>query len=93
MNDKVYTVNTVYFWSDLSAGLREIYRILKDGGVFVNSVYSREWLNKLPYTWVGFAKYSLDELTQAGEQCGFTVQIKPIANGKSYCVIYTRRID
>jgi ubiquinone/menaquinone biosynthesis C-methylase UbiE len=88
--DKIYTVNTVYFWSDLSACLCEIHRILKNGGVFVNTVYSREWLEKMPFTRLGFAKYNLDEFTQAGEKCGFTVQAKPITNKKSYYLIYRK---
>jgi len=32
--DKVYTVNTIYFWQDLSVGLSEIKRVLKPGGIF-----------------------------------------------------------
>ncbi|MDR3121171.1 MAG: class I SAM-dependent methyltransferase [Clostridiales bacterium] len=31
--DKAYTVNTVYFWSSLDAGLADIWRILKPGRV------------------------------------------------------------
>jgi ubiquinone/menaquinone biosynthesis C-methylase UbiE len=88
--DKVYSINTVYFWDDLSAGLSEIYRILGNGGVFVNAIYSREWLDKMSYTRTGFAKYSIDELVLAGEKCGFSVQVVPIARGKSYCLIYAR---
>jgi ubiquinone/menaquinone biosynthesis C-methylase UbiE len=89
--DKIYTVNTVYFWDDLTAGLTEIHRILKDGGVFANAIYSREWLSKLSYTIIGFAKYSLDELTAAGEQLGFTVRVIPIEKNKSYCLVYEKR--
>lgn len=37
-----------------------------------------------------FAKHSLDELQQAEEQCGFVMRIVPIANGKSYCTVYTK---
>jgi SAM-dependent methyltransferase len=89
--DKVYTINTVYFWDDLMAGLSEIYRILKDDGVFINAIYSREWLDKLSYTRTGFAKYALDELTQVGERCGFAVDVEPISKGKSYCIIYKKQ--
>jgi SAM-dependent methyltransferase len=88
--DKVYTVNTVYFWSDLSAGLAEINRIISNGGVFINTVYSKEWLGKLAYTRVGFAKYGIDELVQTGEQCGFSVRATSIVKGKSYCLVYKK---
>ncbi|MDR0917435.1 MAG: class I SAM-dependent methyltransferase [Oscillospiraceae bacterium] len=85
--DRVYTVNTVYFWSDLDAGLAEICRVLKRGGVFVNAVYTREFLDGLRYTKRGFAKYSPEELAAAGERSGFSVEIVPIASGKAYCVV------
>ncbi|MDR2088022.1 MAG: class I SAM-dependent methyltransferase [Clostridiales Family XIII bacterium] len=88
--DTVYTVNTVYFWDDLEAGLSEVKRIIKVGGVFVNTVYSREWLDRLSYTKKGFAKYRLDELQHVGERCGLSVRIVPIANGKSYCLVYVK---
>jgi ubiquinone/menaquinone biosynthesis C-methylase UbiE len=88
--DKIYTVNTVYFWSDLSSGLTEINRILRENGVFVNAVYSREWLDKLPFTRIGFVKYTINELIDAGEQCGFAVQAVSFAKGKSYCLVYRK---
>lgn len=33
--DAVITVHTVYFWSDLHAGLRELHRVLAPGGTLV----------------------------------------------------------
>jgi SAM-dependent methyltransferase len=84
--DFVYTVNTVYFWRDPNAALLEIYSKLKPGGVFLNAVYTKEWLDKLSYTRYGYAKYSQKELEQAAEAVGFTTEIIPIAAGKSYAV-------
>ena len=33
--DKIYTVNTVYFWKDLDKSLSEIRRVLKSNGIFL----------------------------------------------------------
>jgi ubiquinone/menaquinone biosynthesis C-methylase UbiE len=87
---KVYTVNTVYFWSSLDAGLREIWRILQPDGVFVNTVYSKAMLDSLPFTKNGYAKYEIDEFLDAGNRNGFSAKTVPIVEGRSYSVIYTK---
>ncbi|MDR3264112.1 MAG: class I SAM-dependent methyltransferase [Clostridiales bacterium] len=84
--DFVYTVNTVYFWSDLNAGLLAIKDKLKDGGIFLNVVYTKEWLEKLSYTRYGFAKYTSGELKLAAENCGFTAEVIMISQNKSYMI-------
>jgi ubiquinone/menaquinone biosynthesis C-methylase UbiE len=88
--DKIYTVNTVYFWSSLDAGLSEIRRILRPGGMFVNTVYSKKMLDSLPIANKGYAKYEIGELVEAGKRNGFEVEVRPIVEGRSYCVIYTK---
>jgi ubiquinone/menaquinone biosynthesis C-methylase UbiE len=85
--DKVYSVNTVYFWSGLSAGFAEIHRILRGGGMFVNTLYSKEFLDRLPAANKGYAKYSAGELSRAGKQCGFAVDVNTAANGKALCLV------
>jgi ubiquinone/menaquinone biosynthesis C-methylase UbiE len=88
---KAYTVNTVYFWSSLDAGLMEIWRILQPDGVFVNTVYSKAMLDSLPVTKSGYAKYEIDALLSAGERNGFSVKVKSIVEGRSYSIIYRKR--
>jgi len=86
--DKIYTVNTIYFWPDLDKGLQEVKRVLKKDGIFINAIYSKEWLNKLKYTEYGFSKYTPDEFKQAINRNGLEV-IKVIETKKdtSYCII------
>ncbi|MDR0334871.1 MAG: class I SAM-dependent methyltransferase [Methanomassiliicoccaceae archaeon] len=84
--DLVYTINTVYFWPDLNAGLREIMKNLRDGGVFLNVFYSKEMLNRLKTADHGYNKYTPEELKKAAEDNGFTAEIIPIAEGRSYIV-------
>jgi ubiquinone/menaquinone biosynthesis C-methylase UbiE len=88
--DKVYTVNTVYFWGDLAAGLAEIRRVLKSGGTFINAVYTREYLDTLPIANQGYSKHSIEHLLIAGELEGFTVTTQAIEEGKAYCLIYQK---
>jgi ubiquinone/menaquinone biosynthesis C-methylase UbiE len=88
--DKAYTVNTAYFWSSLDAGLSEIWRVLKPGGVFVNTVYSKAMLDGLPVTKSGYAKYEIDEYLKAGARNGFSATARPIIEGRSYTIIYTK---
>jgi len=86
--DKVYTVNTVYFWSDMCQGFSEIRRILKPGGIFLNVIYLKEWLDKLPVTQYGFSKYSLEEIEKTTRESGLKIErILEIQPGKSSCVV------
>ena len=84
--DCIYTINTVYFWPDLGAGLREIKGKLADGGVFLNILYTKERLDRLKYTEYGFSKYTDEELIKAAEENGFTASVEIIEEGISYMV-------
>jgi SAM-dependent methyltransferase len=39
--DRIYTVNTIYFWTELDKCFSGIKRILKPHGIFLNVLYSR----------------------------------------------------
>jgi ubiquinone/menaquinone biosynthesis C-methylase UbiE len=86
--DKIYTINTVYFWENAAAGLSEIRRVLKPDGLFLNTVYSKKWLDKLPVTKYGFSKFTTEELETLTLHCGFSiVKTFEIERNKSLCVI------
>ena len=87
----VSSINTVYFWRDAVKGLSEIYRVLKAGGSFYNVVYTKEFLDDLAYTKKGFKKFEPEQLVAIGKQAGFdNIQVKDIAKGKSFVVIYSK---
>lgn len=90
--DAVTSVNTVYFWEAPVKGLKEIHRVLKDGGVFYNAVYSKEWFEKMKsYTEKGFKIYEREEFIGFGREAGFSdVVIKEIVDGKSYLVKFVK---
>ncbi len=86
--DKIYTVNTVYFWQDIHKGLAEIKRVLKPNGVFLNVIYTKEWLDKLPITKYGFSKYSIEQIEKITTESGLKIErIFEIQARKSICVI------
>lgn len=62
--DKIFTVNTVYFWENPVEFLNEIYRVLKDNGTFVLTFGQRDFMEKLPFTAYDFTLYNNDEMEE-----------------------------
>ena len=85
--DAAYSVNTVYFWPDLAAGLAEIERVLEPGGVFVNALYTPEALAQRSHTQHGYRMYEPAELVTAAEAVGFEADTVPLeTNRAAFCV-------
>lgn len=62
--DKIFTVNTVYFWKQPVDYLNEIYRVLKKTGTFVLTFGQRDFMEKLPFTKFDFTLYNTDEMEE-----------------------------
>ncbi|WES97940.1 class I SAM-dependent methyltransferase [Chryseobacterium arthrosphaerae] len=62
--DKIFTVNTVYFWENPVEFLNEIYRVLKDNGTFVLTFGQRDFMEKLPFTAYNFTLYNNNEMEE-----------------------------
>lgn len=69
--DKIFTVNTVYFWKEPVAFLNEIYRVLRDNGTFVLTFGQREFMEKLPFTQYNFTLYSNEEMEEVVSESRF----------------------
>ncbi|MDR2855106.1 MAG: class I SAM-dependent methyltransferase [Methanomicrobiales archaeon] len=87
--DKVYTINTVYFWESLKGVMVEIRRVLKPSGFFMNTFYSNETLSRLSHTQFGYHKYTVEQIITASKNAGFEVRVMPILDEAGYCVICT----
>jgi len=88
MFNKIYTVNTIYFWDDLQKCFSEIKRILKPNGIFINAIYTKKQLDKTKISRKGFNKYSKEEIIKITEENGMTIKkIIEIKENISYCII------
>jgi len=70
---KVLTVNSVYYWPDIAANLREVRRVMKPGGRLVAAFRSPASLGPLTHGWQGFQLYEPDEFAGIMEQAGLTI--------------------
>lgn len=86
--DTVFTINTIYFWEDMTKAFSEVLRVLKNGGSFVCTFYSKDYLDKLSYCDTGFAKFTPQTVRSLARENGFhNVKIKILKEGKSYCLV------
>lgn len=70
---KILTVNTIYFWEDAEAFIKEIYRVLKPGGRFAIGFADKDFMESLPFTAYGFDLYSKERAYALAEIAGFNV--------------------
>jgi len=85
--DKIYTLNTVYFWDDLNATMQEIRRTMKPRGLFVNTLFTNEALSRFPHTKHGYRFFAEEQLIEAARDSGFDVSAVPIMNNAAYCIV------
>lgn len=70
---KVFTVNTIYFWDDSTAILRDIKRVLQPGGKLVITLRPERQMKNYPFTKYGFTMYSKEEVETLLTKNGFTL--------------------
>jgi len=71
--DKIFTVNTVYFWENPPEYASEIFRVLKTGGIFALSFSDIRFMENLPFTKFGFKLYDKAEAGNLLEAAGFNI--------------------
>ena len=71
--DKVFTINTVYFWDDVKKVLSEIARVLKKNGLFIVAIRPKSVMDNLPVTKYGFNTFSKTDLEDLLAKNGFIV--------------------
>lgn len=69
--ERVFTINTIYFWPDALQCLGEIYRVLKPSGLAAISIRSKEKMKEHAVTKYDFRLFSADDVTRLMGQAGF----------------------
>lgn len=72
--NKVFTVNTFYFWDDPEKMLAEIKRVLVPEGLLILSLRPRHIMEQYPFTKNGFMVLDLDEIKQMLNSNGFSIK-------------------
>jgi len=68
--DKIYTLNTIYFWDEMEKCFSAIKKILKPNGIFINIIYTKKYMDKIMFTKYGFNKYTVEEIETMTESYG-----------------------
>ncbi|MEX2380083.1 MAG: class I SAM-dependent methyltransferase [Vicingaceae bacterium] len=69
--DQIFTVNTLYFWEDVYASLKEINRLLKADGRLIISIRPKHIMQILPVTKYDFNLYEKEEVLEQLRQSDF----------------------
>jgi ubiquinone/menaquinone biosynthesis C-methylase UbiE len=71
--DKIFTVNTIYFWQDPVKLLLEIYRVLLQNGIFCVTFAEESFMKQLPFTKFEFELYSTEKVEKLIEKTPFKI--------------------
>jgi SAM-dependent methyltransferase len=71
--DKIFTVNTIYFWENPEKLFSEIYRVLKSNGIFCLTFAEESFMKQLPFTKYEFELYSIEKALKLVETTSFKI--------------------
>jgi ubiquinone/menaquinone biosynthesis C-methylase UbiE len=80
--DGILSVNTIYFWPDLTAACREIRRVLKPGGRVVFGFRRPAMMRLSPITWFGFRLRPADRVEQCLRDAHFLPLVHEMPKGE-----------
>ncbi|OUS01034.1 SAM-dependent methyltransferase [Flavobacteriales bacterium 33_180_T64] len=71
--DKVFSINTIYFWDNPKIVLSEIWRVLKPGGQITISVRPKSIMEHYPFVKYGFKMFTKEDLAELISKNNFKV--------------------
>ncbi len=71
--DRIFTVNTIYFWTNPVLILSELYRIVKPGGTLNITFAQKSFMEQLPFTRFGFDLYDNEKMSNLIENTSFKI--------------------
>lgn len=81
--NRIFTINTLYFWKNPAMQLAEIKRVLIPGGTFCLAIASKAFMETLPFTQYGFTLYSAHEAQELLLTNGFAIKDMAIRQHKT----------
>ena len=91
--DLVTAFETIYFWADVDQSLRQIYRVLKKGGIFMICNESNGENNK-DKKWTEIIKgmkiYTSEQIKYTLKNAGFT-HVEAYKNDKGWLCVVTQK--
>ncbi|MCP4746820.1 MAG: class I SAM-dependent methyltransferase [Desulfobacteraceae bacterium] len=89
--DKIFTVNTLYFWQNPKTAISRIHRILKPGGKVVIGFIEKKDLEKMPLSKDVFQYYTLQNVTELlsvhGSMKNTQIFSKKVNSRTCYCAV------
>ena len=71
--DRIFTVNTIYFWSDAGFLIKEIARTLKDEGILILTFADKSFMKNLPFVGQKFKLFDTDDIYNLVDGSGLEV--------------------
>ena len=71
--NKIFTINTIYFWENTATILAELKRVLQTKGKLIITLRPRRQMINYPFTKYGFTMYSKEEVEQLLIKNGYSI--------------------
>lgn len=80
--NKIFTVNTLYFWQEPEKLLLEIHRVLKAKGIFCLTFAEESFMKQLPFTKYEFELYNTEKAESLIQKTAFKIINKEMLTEK-----------